>query len=59
MVRQTRSGEVISANIVRCNGDDAVKRSVEAAVMRASPLPEPSNPDLFRAELRITLRPDM
>jgi colicin import membrane protein len=59
MVRQTRTGEVISANIVRCNGDDAVKRSVEAAVMRASPLPEPSNPDLFRAELRITLRPDM
>jgi colicin import membrane protein len=59
MVRQTRVGEVISARIVRCNGDDAVKRSVEAAVMRASPLPEPSNPDLFRAELRITLRPDL
>ena len=59
MVRQTRVGEVISARIVRCNGDDAVKRSVEAAVMRASPLPEPSDPDLFRAELRITLRPDL
>ena len=59
MVRQTRVGEVISARIVRCNGDDAVNRSVEAAVMRASPLPEPSNPDLFRAELRITLRPDL
>lgn len=58
MVRQTRTGDVISANIVRCNGDEAVKRSVEAAVMRASPLPMPSNPDLFRAELRITLRPD-
>jgi colicin import membrane protein len=59
MVRQTRTGDVISANIVRCNGDDAVKRSVEAAVMRASPLPEAPNSDLFRAELRITLRPDM
>ena len=58
MVRQTRTGDVISANIVRCNGDDAVRRSVEAAVMRASPLPMPSDPDLFRAELRITLRPD-
>ncbi len=58
-VRQTRTGDVISANIVSCNGDDAVRRSVEAAVMRASPLPEPSNPDLFRAELRITLRPDL
>jgi colicin import membrane protein len=58
-VRQTRSGDVISANIVSCNGDDAVRRSVEAAVMRASPLPRPSNPDLFREDLRITLRPDL
>jgi colicin import membrane protein len=58
-VRQTRTGDVISANIVSCNGDDAVRRSVEAAVMRASPLPGPSNPDLFREDLRITLRPDL
>ena len=59
IVRQTRTGEVISARIASCNGDDAVKRSIEAAVQRASPLPQPSNPDLFRAELRITMRPDM
>ena len=59
MVRQTRTGDVISANIVSCNGDDAVKRSAEAAVQRASPLPLPSNPDVFRSELRITLRPDL
>ena len=58
-VRQTGTGDVISVNIVSCNGDDAVRRSVEAAVMRASPLPRPSNSDLFRAELRITLRPDL
>ena len=58
-VRQTRTGEVISVNIVSCNGDDAVRRSVEAAVMRASPLPLPANPDVFRADLRITLRPDL
>jgi hypothetical protein len=58
MVRQTRSGEVTSTNITICNGDEAVRRSIEAAVMRASPLPEPSSPDLFQAELRITLRPD-
>jgi colicin import membrane protein len=59
MVRQTRSGDVVSANIVSCNGDDAVKRSAAAAVEKASPLPTPSNPDLFRSELRITLRPDL
>jgi len=57
MVRQTRTGEVISARIASCNGDDAVRRSIEAAVMRASPLPEPSDPDLFRPELRITMVP--
>ena len=59
MVRQTRTGVVVSANIVSCNGDDAVKRSAAAAVEKASPLPTPSNPDLFRSELRITLRPDL
>ena len=59
MVRQTRTGDVISADIVSCNGDDAVKRSAEAAVRKASPLPLPSNPDVFRSELRITLRPDL
>ena len=59
MVRQTRTGDVISADIISCNGDDSVRRSVEAAVMRASPLPMPSNPDLFQADLRITLRPDL
>ena len=59
MVRQTIAGEVISVQVVNCNGDDAVRRSVEAAVMRASPLPQASSRDLFRAELRITLRPDL
>ena len=58
-VSQTRTGDVIDANIVSCNGDEALRRSVLAAVTKASPLPLPSNPDLFRAELRITLRPDL
>jgi len=57
MVRQTGTGDVISARIASCNGDEAVQRSIEAAVRRASPLPEPSDPDLFRSELRITMRP--
>jgi len=57
MVRQTGRGDVISARITSCNGDEAVTRSIEAAVRKASPLPEPSDADLFRAELRITMRP--
>jgi hypothetical protein len=39
-------------------GDEAVKRSVEAAIHRSSPLPEPSNPYLFRADLELSLRPE-
>jgi len=58
MVRQTRTGDVISARIASCAPEDeAVERSVLAAVTKASPLPEPNNPDLFRSELRITMRP--
>jgi colicin import membrane protein len=57
MVRQTGAGVVISARIASCNGDEAVKRSIVAAVEKASPLPTPSDPDLFRPELRITMRP--
>ncbi len=57
MVRQTGTGDVISARIASCNGDGAVERSILAAVEKASPLPEPSDPDLFRPELRITMRP--
>ncbi|HEX2139741.1 MAG TPA: cell envelope integrity protein TolA, partial [Woeseiaceae bacterium] len=57
-VRQVPGGEVISANIERCNGDAAVQRSIEAAVFKASPLPEPSNPALFERNLRITFKPE-
>lgn len=56
-VRQLAGGEVVGVNIVSCNGDDAVKRSVEAAIRRSSPLPEPSDPDLFRPLLEINLTP--
>ena len=42
-------------NIISCNGDAAVQRSVEAAIRRSSPLPEPSNPDLFDRNLTLNL----
>lgn len=56
-VRQIPGGEVIGVNILSCNGDDAVRRSIEAAIQRASPLPEPSDPDLFVRDLELTMRP--
>jgi len=58
-VRQEAGGEIVGVTILSCNGDDAVKRSVEAAVHRASPLPEPPTPDLFRPILEINLRPEV
>jgi colicin import membrane protein len=57
-VRQLPGGEVVGASIGRCNGDDAVKRSIEAAVFKASPLPEPEDPTLFDRNLRIIFKPE-
>ena len=57
-VRQARGGEVIAARVGRCNGDAAVRRSIEAAVFKASPLPEPEDPNLFQRDLRITFKPE-
>jgi colicin import membrane protein len=44
--------------IGQCNGDQAVRESIEAAVYRASPLPPPPDPALFDRNLRIDFRPD-
>ena len=54
-VTQLPGGEVVGVNILNCNGDEAVRRSVEAAIRRSSPLPEPSNPDLFDRNLTLNL----
>ena len=57
-VRQGPGGEVVEASIGQCNGDDAVKRSIVAAVRKASPLPEPDDPNLFDRNLRIIFKPE-
>lgn len=54
-VTQLPGGDVVGVNIISCNGDDAVRRSVEAAIRRSSPLPEPENPDLFDRNLTLNL----
>lgn len=56
-VRQIAGGEVVGVKIISCNGDEAVERSIEAAIRRSSPLPEPSSPDLFRPLLELHLVP--
>jgi colicin import membrane protein len=58
LVRQTQGGEVLDARVVRCNGDAAVERSIEAAVRRASPLPVPQNSLLFEPQITFVFKPD-
>ena len=57
-VQQVPGGVVVSARVIECNGDDIVRRSVENAVFKASPLPQPSNPLLFLRTFQITFTID-
>jgi colicin import membrane protein len=57
-VTQVPGGAVTNVSIGSCNGDQAVRQSIEAAVYRASPLPPPPDPALFQRDLEITFRPD-
>jgi colicin import membrane protein len=56
-VTQVPGGEVTKVSLGNCNGDQAVRESIEAAVYRASPLPPPPDPSLFERDLEITFRP--
>ena len=57
-ITQGPGGQVLSARVESCNGDQAVRESIEAAAYRASPLPPPPDPSLFERELEVTFRPD-
>ena len=54
-VRQARGGDVLGVTFLSCNGDDAVIRSIEAAVFRSSPLPEPPQANLFDPNILLNL----
>jgi colicin import membrane protein len=57
-VKQLPSGDVVDVRTVRCNGDDMVRRSIEDAVHRSSPLPLPENNLLFDRNLSFTFQPE-
>lgn len=56
-VAQATGGTVLSVEVGRCNGDAAVRASIEAAVQRASPLPAPPDPRLFERNLLFIFKP--
>lgn len=57
-VTQVPGGEVVAVRILSCNGDDAVRQSIEIAVMSASPLPPPPDPSLFERNLEVIFKPN-
>ena len=57
-VTQLPSREVVDVKVGTCNGDAATIRSIEAAVLKASPLPVPPDPALFERKLTIIFKPD-
>jgi colicin import membrane protein len=56
-VTQVPGGEVTGARVTQCNGDAAVRQSIENAVYRASPLPGPPDRALLERNLSLRFRP--
>jgi colicin import membrane protein len=50
-------GSVTGVSIGECNGDDAVRQSIQTAVYNAAPLPPPPNGIPFPHQLIITFQP--
>lgn len=57
-INQIPGGDVVGVRIAECNADDATRRSIEAAVVKASPLPEPRDPTLFDRNLIFIFAPE-
>ncbi len=56
-LEQLPGGEVVSARIRSSCGNAALDRSVENAVLKASPLPSPPRADLFERSIIVTFCP--
>jgi colicin import membrane protein len=49
---------VQDVQVQKCTGDETFRRSVEAAVWKADPLPTPQKPEVFDRELRFKFIPE-
>ena len=56
-VTQIPGGEVTGMRFGTCNGNAAVRQSIETAVRNASPLPSPPEPSLFEREVELVFTP--
>ena len=57
VVEQDARGEVLSARVQGCRASQAWQDSLRNAVLKASPLPRPPDPELFDRRLVITFHP--
>ena len=57
-VKQLPGGDVSQLSFGACNADDVTKASIEKAVFRASPLPEPEDPSIFARDLEVIFEPE-
>ncbi len=60
LIHLAPGGVVLDVVTVKSSGDEALDHSAQTAVMKASPLPVPSEPTKFNhfRELRLTVRPE-
>ncbi|HET8691721.1 MAG TPA: cell envelope integrity protein TolA [Steroidobacteraceae bacterium] len=56
-VTQIPGGDVVNTRFGPCNGNAAVRQSIENAVRNASPLPAPPQPALFEREVELVFTP--
>jgi colicin import membrane protein len=56
-VTQTPGGVVLSVQVDKCNGDAAVRQSIENAVHKSSPLPGPPDARLFQRVILFVFNP--
>jgi len=54
LVRQLPGGDVVGVQLLESCGSPALDRSVENAVRKASPMPNPPDPELFDREIEFT-----
>jgi colicin import membrane protein len=57
IVTQIPGGEVVGTRFGSCNGNAAVRQSIETAVRNASPLPPPPEAALFEREVELVFTP--
>jgi colicin import membrane protein len=56
MIRMAPGGMVLDVQIIKTSGDPSLDSSARAAVLKASPLPAPADPDAFQAFRQFVLR---